>query len=106
MYLLPLPYIRSVLLAITVLAVAGRISGITINESLIEAALLINLTSSNNTEQVANRRFSNVYSEIDVNLSTEIDSEIADANQSQKDAIENSFKTILSSYPNEIKVMQ
>ena len=103
MYLLPLPYIRSVLLAITVLAVAGRISGITINESLIEAALLINLTSSNNTEQVANRRFSNVYSEIDVNLSTEIDSEIADANQSQKDAIENSFKTILSRYPNENK---
>lgn len=103
MYLLPLPFIRSVLLAITVLAAAGRISGITINESLIEAALLINLTSSNNNDQVAKRRFSNVYSEIDVNLSTEIDSEIADANQSQNDAIENSFKIILTSYPNENK---
>ena len=96
MYLLPLPFIRSVLVTITVIAAAGRISGITINESLIEASLLINLTSSNNNDQVAKRRFSNVYSDIDVNLSTEIDSEVADANQSQNDAIENSFKIILT----------
>jgi len=79
--------------------------GGTINETLIETALLLNLTSNNNVAQATSRRFSQSYSIIDDNMSGEIGILLNEVNTGKEiDAIEVAFVNILTSYTNENKV--
>ena len=79
--------------------------GGTINEALIETALLLNLTSHNNIAQATSRRYSQSYSNIDDNMSEEIDTLLNEVNTGEEiDTIELAFVNILTNYTNENKV--
>ena len=79
--------------------------GSSINETLIETAILLNVHSDNESNYINSRRLSQSYSEISPAMSTEINNSMSSFDQTINTlGVESSFKNIFENYPNEKKL--
>ena len=79
--------------------------GSSINETLIETAIILNFHSSNEENYQKSRRLSQSYSEINPAMSTDINNSMSGFDQTINSVgVETSFKNIFENYPNEKKL--